>query len=166
MQETQVQSLGGEDPLEEEMETHSSILAWRISTDRGARQATVHGVAKSRTWLSMNVPYTFLMLGKFSGIISSNLNIVSNSLFPSHNRLKDVNVGAFNIVPEVTESILISIYCFFFIPWKWFPPLSFSSLICFSPSFIVLLCYPYTFHCIPSIFQCIFSLQLLYSSSV
>ena len=30
MQETGVQSLGGEDPLEKEMETHSSILAWRI----------------------------------------------------------------------------------------------------------------------------------------
>ena len=29
-QETQVQSLGQEDPLEEEMATHSSILAWRI----------------------------------------------------------------------------------------------------------------------------------------
>ena len=28
MQETWVQSLGGEDPLEEEMKTHSSILAW------------------------------------------------------------------------------------------------------------------------------------------
>ena len=30
MQETGVQSLGQEDPLEEEMETHSNILAWRI----------------------------------------------------------------------------------------------------------------------------------------
>ena len=30
MQETQVQSLGREDPLEKEMVTHSSILAWRI----------------------------------------------------------------------------------------------------------------------------------------
>ena len=30
MQETWVQSLGGEDPLEEEMAAHSSILAWRI----------------------------------------------------------------------------------------------------------------------------------------
>ena len=29
-QETQVQSLGWEDPLEEKMTTHSSILAWRI----------------------------------------------------------------------------------------------------------------------------------------
>ena len=30
MQETQVRSLGWEDPLEEGMATHSSILAWRI----------------------------------------------------------------------------------------------------------------------------------------
>ena len=30
MQETQVQSLGGEDPLENEVATHSSILDWRI----------------------------------------------------------------------------------------------------------------------------------------
>ena len=30
MPETRVQSLGGEDPLEKEMVTHSSILAWRI----------------------------------------------------------------------------------------------------------------------------------------
>ena len=30
MQETQVQSLGWEDPLEKEMATHSSIIAWRI----------------------------------------------------------------------------------------------------------------------------------------
>ena len=30
MQETQVQSLGWENPLEKEMATHSSILAWRI----------------------------------------------------------------------------------------------------------------------------------------
>ena len=36
MQETWVQSLGWEDPLEEGMATHSSILAWRIPMDRGA----------------------------------------------------------------------------------------------------------------------------------
>ena len=44
--ETWVRSLGWEDPLEEGMATHSSILAWRISMDREAWQATVHGVAK------------------------------------------------------------------------------------------------------------------------
>ena len=41
--------LGWEDPLEEHIAIHSSILAWRISMDRGAWWATVHGVAKSRT---------------------------------------------------------------------------------------------------------------------
>ena len=49
MQETWVQSLGWEDPLEEDMVTHSGILAWRVPTDRGAWQAAVHGVAKSQT---------------------------------------------------------------------------------------------------------------------
>ena len=52
MWETQVQSLGWEDPLEEGMATHSDILAWRITMDRGAWQATVDGVAKSRLQLS------------------------------------------------------------------------------------------------------------------
>ena len=46
MQETWVQSLGWEDPLEE-----GSNLAWRISMDRGAWQAT-HGIEKSLTQLS------------------------------------------------------------------------------------------------------------------
>ena len=49
MWETWVRSLGGEDTLEEAMERHSNILAWRIPTDRGAWRATVHGVTKSRT---------------------------------------------------------------------------------------------------------------------
>ena len=49
MHETQVWSHGQEDPLEEGMATHSSILVWRIPKDRGACQATVHGVAKSQT---------------------------------------------------------------------------------------------------------------------
>ena len=34
MQETQVQSLGAEDPLEKEMVTHSSITAWEIHRQR------------------------------------------------------------------------------------------------------------------------------------
>ena len=45
----QVQSLDQEDPLEEGMATHFSILAWRIPTDGAAWRATVHRVAKSRT---------------------------------------------------------------------------------------------------------------------
>ena len=47
MPETQVQSLGGEDPLEKEMATHSIILAWRILVDRGHWwTAWVHVAAK------------------------------------------------------------------------------------------------------------------------
>ena len=52
MREAQVRSLGREDPLEKGMATHSSVLAWRIPTDRGAWRATVHGVANSQTQLS------------------------------------------------------------------------------------------------------------------
>ena len=51
-QEMQAPSLRREDPLEEGMATHSSILAWRIPMDRGAWQAIVHGVAKSQARLS------------------------------------------------------------------------------------------------------------------
>ena len=42
-----VPSLGWEDPLEEGVATHSSILAWRM--DRGAWRATDHGVIESQT---------------------------------------------------------------------------------------------------------------------
>ena len=48
-QETWIQSMGQEVPLEKEMATHSSILAWRIPMDRGVWRATVHEVAKSWT---------------------------------------------------------------------------------------------------------------------
>ena len=51
IQEMQVQFLGWEDPLEQEMATHSSILAWRNPMDGGAWWATVHRVAKSWTQL-------------------------------------------------------------------------------------------------------------------
>ena len=50
MQETWVWSLCQKNPLEKEMATHSSILAWRIPwTEEPGR---LHGVAKSWTWLS------------------------------------------------------------------------------------------------------------------
>ena len=52
MQETRVQSLGQENPLEKGMANHSSILAWRNPMDKGDWWATVCGVTKSRTQLS------------------------------------------------------------------------------------------------------------------
>ena len=52
MQETPwVQSLGPEDPLEEGMATHSSVLALENPMDRGAWQAIVDSTAESQTQL-------------------------------------------------------------------------------------------------------------------
>ena len=53
MQETQVGFLGWEDPLEEEMATHSSIPAGRTPwTEKPGKLQSVHGVTKSQTPLS------------------------------------------------------------------------------------------------------------------
>ena len=49
MQETWVQSLGQEDPLEEGMATHSSVPAWRIPWTEESGSGTVHGVTESQT---------------------------------------------------------------------------------------------------------------------
>ena len=50
MQEAWVRSLDWEDPLEEGMATHSTILAWRIPwTEEPGGLPSVHGVAKSWT---------------------------------------------------------------------------------------------------------------------
>ena len=68
MWETWVWSLGSEDPLKKGMESHSNILAWRISMDRRTWWTTVHGVSKGQTWLSDKVHthgrfYRCLILG-------------------------------------------------------------------------------------------------------
>ena len=52
MQETRVQSLGWEDPLEKGIATHSNCSCLKNSMGRRAWKATVHGAAKSQTQLS------------------------------------------------------------------------------------------------------------------
>ena len=52
MQEIQLPSLGGEDPLEEEMATHSRILAWEIPQAEEPSGLQSMGWQKSQTWLS------------------------------------------------------------------------------------------------------------------
>ena len=52
MQETQVQPLDGEDPLEKEMATHSSILAWRIPwTEEPGR---LQSMGLQRVWTQLS----------------------------------------------------------------------------------------------------------------
>ena len=52
MQETRVQSLGQEDPLEKAMATHSSILAWEIPWPVEPGGATIHWIARVRNHLA------------------------------------------------------------------------------------------------------------------
>ena len=59
MWETWVRSLGWEDPLEKEMATHSSILAWRIPWMGGAWWATVHRVAELDTTERLHFHFHF-----------------------------------------------------------------------------------------------------------
>ena len=75
MWETQVQFLGREDPLEEGMATHSSILAWRIPMDRGAWWATVH----AQRSLGGYRPWVFKELDMTERIISASspLKVIS-----------------------------------------------------------------------------------------
>ena len=59
MWETWIQSL--EDHLEEGMAIHSSLLAWRIPTEKGAWKFTVHGVTKTEqlsTYITKLLCYT------------------------------------------------------------------------------------------------------------
>ena len=86
-QEMQVQSLGWEDPLEEEMATHSNTLAWRIPlTERGAWRATVHGVTKSR-WSPQSMGCICTMTYSVSNTEESSETNVMNTNLPLTQRV-------------------------------------------------------------------------------
>ena len=90
-----VSSLGWEDPLEKEIVTHSSVLAWRIPMDRGAWRATVYGVAKSQTQLKQLSASTVYL----PGCVSSQLQHISSlchvGSFAAVHRLQFWHVGLF-----------------------------------------------------------------------
>ena len=74
MQETQVRSLGWEDPLEKGMATHSIILAWRIPWTEEPGLATVHGISKNQTQLRDEVSVLFMVqLSHLYMIIGNNI---------------------------------------------------------------------------------------------
>ena len=64
MQKTWVQSLGREDSLEKKMATHSSIVVEVNPIDKGAWQATVHGVTKSQTQLTILLSFPLCTIGE------------------------------------------------------------------------------------------------------
>ena len=59
MKETQVWSLGGEDPLEKEMTTHSSILAWKIpwTEETGGLQSMGSKELDTTDWLTLSLSF-------------------------------------------------------------------------------------------------------------
>ena len=59
----------------------------------------------------------FLMLGDFSAIVSSYILSPFLSLSPPLGPYK-ANVGVFNIIPEISETVLISLFFFLYsVPW-------------------------------------------------
>ena len=64
MQETQVRSLSQEDPLEKEMETHSSILAWKISwTEEPGGLQSMGSKRVGQDWATNSYLLTYLLTG-------------------------------------------------------------------------------------------------------
>ena len=71
MWETWVQSLGWEDPLEKEMATHSSTLAWKIPWTEELRLHTVHGVQRvGHDWVTSLSLFSIDPSSEYSGLIS------------------------------------------------------------------------------------------------
>ena len=66
MLETQVQSLGGKDPLEKEMPTHSSILAWRIPwTEEPSGLQSMESQRVGHDWETITFTFPFWLLSPF-----------------------------------------------------------------------------------------------------
>ena len=69
MQETWVQLLGQEDPLEKEMTTHFCIPAWEIPWTEELSRLQSMGLQKSRTWVSDSTITTTNLLSLFLYIV-------------------------------------------------------------------------------------------------
>ena len=69
-----VWSPGREDPLEEETATHSSLLAWKNSTDRGTSWTTVHRVPKSEARQSTHTCTIYRTLSYYFTINTTHTN--------------------------------------------------------------------------------------------
>ena len=67
MRETHVRSLGREDPLEKKIAAHSSTLAWKNPTDRGAWYATVYGLTESNRTERLHFHFSLSCIGEGNG---------------------------------------------------------------------------------------------------
>ena len=120
-----IRSLGWEDPLEEEMGTHSSILAWKNLMDRGAWRATVHGVAKELdmteqlstfTYAHTNLVFIILWVSSYSINWKESawhflLYIIIQKMFTLHTVIT-VSVNATFFSPEFSTIWIFVLYFF------------------------------------------------------
>ena len=99
MQEMWVWSLGWEDPLEEEMATHSSILCMGNPMERGTWWATVHGFTKSQTRLTtlLTLPYILIMQRKVPCIFSYHWKVRS---VPDQTKILNTNIAQRNATKD------------------------------------------------------------------
>ena len=138
MQEMWVWSLGWEDPLKQEMGTHSSILAWRIPWKRGAWWATVHGVTKEldmTEWAQKNLNILLRMRplsswSLFNSLLTANSNFQTwiycflDLLHRTHPGIFlhfSLQLGALLIEPHVSfiPFLFPELYCQMNF-WKWY----------------------------------------------
>ena len=75
-QEKRVQSLGWEDPLEEDMVTYSSILAWKNPKDRRACRITAYAVAELNMTEQLGTYHTITLLFFFFFFVVVTLMVV------------------------------------------------------------------------------------------
>jgi len=78
MQETWVQSLGWEDPLEEEMATHSSNLAWEIPWTEEPGGLQFMGSQKTQTQLEQQQQWLIATVFSFGGKHRQDLHLLAN----------------------------------------------------------------------------------------
>jgi len=93
MQETQVRSLGGKDPLEKKMATHSSILAWRIPwTEKPSRLQSMRSQFQWDILKIRSIAYIQKNIIVIKTVTLESFKFIPRML-PLHNKLWDSTFG-------------------------------------------------------------------------
>ena len=124
MQEMLVRFLGWEYPLKEEMATHSNILALGNPMNRGAWQATGHGVTKSSiqlsNWTHTHINHVFYIYlspcGKGWGLLSP----LSMRALPCTHVRGEQELSPFRMSTKFTVKFILSIFPYISCKWKQF----------------------------------------------
>ena len=103
IQETQVRSLGQEDPLEKKMATHSSILAWRIPwTEEPGRLQSMRSQRVGHNWAANT--FTFMMKYDGGGLVAKSCPIIWNIVITKQ-------LGLYGGFPGGSDGKIICLQC-------------------------------------------------------